>query len=85
MVLERVKIKVVVEKKFADMEDCIMIIHTGYQNANIMTAAQYSMNTVKTIRHGMDCRNGDYEASRKGPNKHSDAVHIPEFTQQLQV
>ena len=30
---------------------CIIMIHTGHQDKEIMAAAQCSLNTVKTIRH----------------------------------
>ena len=57
MALERMKIKVVVKKKLANMEDwksceywkrvtCIMLIRVGYQDVDIMIAAQRSVNTV---------------------------------------
>ena len=65
--------KVVAEKKLGDMEDwkpseywkrvtCIMMICAGYQHADIMTAVQCSVNTVKAVRCDMDSCNGDYEA-----------------------
>ena len=65
---------------------CIMMIRARYQNADIMTAVQCSVNTVKAVRRDMDSCNGDYEAvaSRKGHSRRSDCVRTPEFIQQLQ-
>ena len=41
---------------------CIMMIHNGHQNKEIMVAAQYFLKTVKTIRHEVKNCDGDYEA-----------------------
>ena len=55
-----------------------MMIHTGYQNKEIMVAVQCSLNTVKIIRHRLENCNGDYEAvaRRKQHNRRSDCVRI---------
>ena len=58
-VSESIKINVVVEEMLADIwkpseywkrVTCIMMIHAGYENADIMTAAQCSMNIEKVVR-----------------------------------
>ena len=53
---------------------CIMMIHAGHQNKEIMVAAQCSLNTVKTIRHELENCDGDYEAvaRRKIHSRRSD-------------
>lgn len=65
---------------------CIMMIRAGHQNKDIMTAAQCSLNTVKTIRHELETCNGDYEdvARRKIPSRRSDCVRTAEFLAKLQ-
>ena len=65
---------------------CIMMIRAGHQNKDIMTAAQCSLNTVKTIRHELETCNGDYEAvaRRKIHNRRSDCVRTAEFLKDLQ-
>ncbi|KAL1117842.1 hypothetical protein AAG570_004157 [Ranatra chinensis] len=65
---------------------CTMMIRAGHQNKDIMTAAQCSLNTVKTIRHELETCNGDYEdvARRKIPSRRSDCVRTAEFLANLQ-
>ena len=65
---------------------CIMMIHVGHQNNEIMVAAQYSLNTVRTIRHELGNCDGNYEAvaRRKQHNGRSDCVHTAEFLKNLQ-
>ncbi|KAL1130772.1 hypothetical protein AAG570_012013 [Ranatra chinensis] len=60
---------------------CIVTICAGHQNKDITTAAQCSLNTVKTIRHELETCNGDYEdvARRKIPSRRSDCVRTAEF------
>ena len=55
---------------------CIKMIHTGHKNKEIMVVAQCTMNTVKTIRHGVENCDGDYEAvaRRKQHSRRSDRV-----------
>lgn len=62
------------------------MIPAGYQIANITIAAYCFINTVNSARCENDSFDGDYEAmaSKKGPNRHSDSVNMPEFVQQLQ-
>ena len=59
------------------------MIHTGYQNADILTAGQCS---IKTVRDDIGICNRDYEtvAIKKGQSKHSNCIHTLEFIQQLQ-
>lgn len=59
----------------------IMMICTGYQNTDIMTATQCSVNIVKAGRCDMDIYSGDYKAmtSRNGHSSCSDCVCILEF------
>ena len=86
MVLKSIKSKVVIKKKvnwYGGLKfiwiwkrvSCILI-HMGYQNDNIMTAAQCSWSIVNSVSCDMDNCNGDYEAitSRKGYNRYSDWV-----------
>ncbi|KAL1130494.1 hypothetical protein AAG570_011742 [Ranatra chinensis] len=65
---------------------CIMMIRAGHQNKDIMTAAQCSLNTVKTMGHELETCNGDYEdvARRKIPSRRSDWVRTAEFHANLQ-
>ncbi|KAL1124803.1 hypothetical protein AAG570_001424 [Ranatra chinensis] len=65
---------------------CIMMIRAGHRNKDIMTAAQCSLNTVKTIRHELETCNGDYEdvARRKIPSTRSDCVRTAELLANLQ-
>ena len=64
-----------------------MVIHTGYQNADIITAVQCSVNTVKAIKWHMDSCNRDDEAMvcKKGHSTHSDCLWTPEFIQQVLI
>ena len=41
---------------------CIMMIRAGHSNADITTAAQCSVNTVKTVRCDMESCNEEYES-----------------------
>ena len=65
---------------------CIMMIHAGHLNNEIMVAAQCSMNTVITIRHELEYCDGEYEAvaGRKQHNRRSDCVRTAEFLKNLQ-
>lgn len=63
------KFKVVVRKNLDAMEDrkqfeywsnFIIMIHSGYQNADIMTATQHPMNTMQVVRYGIDSYKRDY-------------------------
>ena len=65
---------------------CIMMIHAGHQNKEIMVAAQYSLNTIKTIRHELENCDGDYEAvaRRKQQNGRSDCIRTAEFLENQQ-
>ena len=65
---------------------CIMMIRAGHSNADITTAAQCSVNTVKTVRRDMEGCNEDYEsvASRKERYRRSDCIRTAEFIQELQ-
>ena len=65
---------------------CIMMIHAGHLNNEIMVAAQCSMNTVITIRHELENCDGEYEtvAGRKQHNRRSDCVCTTEFLKNLQ-
>ncbi|KAL1131345.1 hypothetical protein AAG570_010963 [Ranatra chinensis] len=64
---------------------CIMI-RAGHQNKDIMTAAQCSLTTVKTIKHELETCNGDYEdvARRKILSRRSDCVRTAGFLADLQ-
>ena len=56
---------------------------TRYQNTNIITAVQRSVNNVKAVRHHMNSYNGDDKvmASRKGYSRCSDCTHMLELIQ----
>ena len=62
------------------------MICAGHQNKEIMVAAQFSVNTVKTIRYELENCNGHYEAvaRRKQHNRRSDCVRKAEFLENLQ-
>lgn len=60
-----------------------MAIRAGHQNKEIIAAAQYSLNTIKTIRHGIENCNGNYEAKRKEHSRRSDCVRKAEFIKNL--
>lgn len=82
--LESIKDQTQLSKKLANVEDwrdlniakefaCIMIL-VGYQNANIMTAVQYAVNTGKVVRCDMDSCNGHYKAVSS--RKNTKVVHL---------
>ena len=62
------------------------MIRAGHRNKDIMTAAQCSLNIVKTIRHELESCNGDYEAvaKRKIHNRRSDCVRTTKFLEDRQ-
>ena len=65
-----------------------MMIRAGHPNADITTAAQCSLNTVKAVRHDMEDCNEDYEsvamASGKEHRRCSDCIQTTKFVKQLQ-
>ena len=65
---------------------CIMMIHVGHQNTEIMVAAQCSMNIVKTIRCERKNCDGDYGAvaRRRQHSRRYDCVLIAKFLENLQ-
>ena len=64
---------------------CIMTIHAGHQNKEITVASRCSLNTVRTIRHGLENSYGDYEAvaRRKQHNRRSDCIRTAEFLENM--
>ena len=65
---------------------CIMMIRAGFDNRDIVAAAQCSLNTVKTVREELEECEGDVEsvASRRPHKKRSDVSRSPEFVKELQ-
>lgn len=61
--------------------NCIMRVCIRCQNANLTTAAQCSVNILKTVRFDLDICDWDHDAMavRKGKNGHSGCIHSPEF------
>lgn len=62
---------------------CIMMIHAGLKNSEILAATHCSSNTV---RCGLENHNGDVEAvdSRKDHSRSSDCVCTRKFAEKLQ-
>ena len=65
---------------------CIMMISAGFDNRDIVAAAQCSLNTVKTVQEELEECEGDVEsvASRKPHRKRWDVARSPEFVKELQ-
>ena len=65
---------------------CIIIIRAGFHIREIVTAAQWSLSTVKMNRDELETCEGKLEdvACQMPHMKHSGAVRSPDFVQELQ-